>query len=369
MKFTIDSKLLAFTLLNSLPKTAEWSTFTSALINSVDPAKLTFDDLETRIVAEAGRLNPSGTPESGLIAKGKPRTRTRTGTRTGTETGTGKWCEHHQSATHDMPDCFSYKTWVKELRENKGKKWQGKKGEKSNVAETPPDTGTPQSALVTKAAVSQNLINRIHAYLSRELNSQKSYDIIIDSSATSHMTPHRKWFTTYRTLTPPTPVTLGDDSTVQATGIGTVTLHAKVAGKIHEFILSNVLFIPDFRITLISVKRLASAGLSTFFPGNTSHCIVYQGKQQVMTGKHLGNLYHADIVPLVPNEAAHTSININLLHRQMGHISMDRIQHMVKEGQLPGIDSLTGTPDFCEPCTVAKIKKLPFAHIEGPRTT
>ncbi|KIM65736.1 hypothetical protein SCLCIDRAFT_74324, partial [Scleroderma citrinum Foug A] len=97
------------------------------------------------------------------------------------------------------------------------------------------------------------------------------------------MTPHRKWFTTYRTLTPPTPVTLGDDSTVQATGIGTVTLHAKVAGKIHEFILSNVLFIPDFRITLISVKRLASAGLSTFFPGTTSHCIVYQGKQQVMT--------------------------------------------------------------------------------------
>ncbi|KIM69229.1 hypothetical protein SCLCIDRAFT_45428, partial [Scleroderma citrinum Foug A] len=187
MKFTIDSKLLAFMLLNSLPKTAEWSTFTSALINSVDPAKLTFDDLETRIVAKAGRLNPSGTPESGLVAKGKPGTGTRTGTRTGTGTGTRKWCEHHQSATHDTPDCFSYKTWVKELRENKGKKWQGKKGEKSNVAETPPNTGTLQSALATKAAVLQNLINRIHAYLSSELNSQKSYDIIVDSGATSHM--------------------------------------------------------------------------------------------------------------------------------------------------------------------------------------
>ena len=48
---------------------------------------------------------------------------------------------------------------------------------------------------------------------------------------------------------------------------------------------------------------------------------------------------------------------------------MDQIQHMVKEGQLPGIDSLTSTPDFCELCTVAKMKKLPFAHIEGPQTT
>ena len=75
MKFTINPKLLAFTLLNSLPKTAEWGTFTSALINSVDPAKLTFDDLETCIVTEAGRLNPSGTAESGLAAKGKPGTR------------------------------------------------------------------------------------------------------------------------------------------------------------------------------------------------------------------------------------------------------------------------------------------------------
>ncbi|KIN95015.1 hypothetical protein M404DRAFT_113550, partial [Pisolithus tinctorius Marx 270] len=33
---------------------------------------------------------------------------------------------------------------------------------------------------------------------------------------------------------------------------------------------------------------------------------------------------------------------------------------MTREGQLPGIDTLTGELEFCEPCTTAKMKKLPF---------
>ena len=47
MKYAIDPRLLAFTLINSLPKTLEWKTFVSATINSIDQAKLTFNDMET----------------------------------------------------------------------------------------------------------------------------------------------------------------------------------------------------------------------------------------------------------------------------------------------------------------------------------
>ena len=71
MKYAIDPRLLAFTLINSLPKTLEWKTFISTTVNSIDQAKLTFNDMETsRIVEEASRLNLSGNrPESGLNAK------------------------------------------------------------------------------------------------------------------------------------------------------------------------------------------------------------------------------------------------------------------------------------------------------------
>ena len=128
-------------------------------------------------------------------------------------------------------------------------------------------------------------------------------------------------------------------------------------GATNKFILSNVLFVPDFRITLISVNKLAKAGLSTFFPENTTTCTIYQGKTLVMTGQHQASLYHANTTPVLPKEAENMSIDINTLHQHMGHISMNQIRHMVKEGQLQGIQHLTGKPEFCEPCTIAKMKK------------
>ncbi|KIK73704.1 hypothetical protein PAXRUDRAFT_177686, partial [Paxillus rubicundulus Ve08.2h10] len=59
MKFMIDTRLLAFVLLNSLPKTPEWNMFTSSIINTVKDSKLTFDAVETRITSEEVHLNPS----------------------------------------------------------------------------------------------------------------------------------------------------------------------------------------------------------------------------------------------------------------------------------------------------------------------
>ena len=53
----------------------------------------------------------------------------------------------------------------------------------------------------------------------------------------------------------------------------------------------------------------------------------------------------------------------------MGHISTNHIQHMVKSGQLQGIDTLVGTPIFCEACVLGKMKKLPFESQEQPCTT
>ena len=142
MKYAINPRLLTFTLVNSL-------------VNSIDKAKLTFDDMETQIVAEASRLNLSGNgPESGLNAKENPNSG-------------DQWCDHHKIATHNTADCYSYQSWVKGLQEGKGKRG-GKKGDKLNVTETPPDSSPPESVYVTSTFVSHDLTNQIHAYLSTE---------------------------------------------------------------------------------------------------------------------------------------------------------------------------------------------------------
>src|SRR5437588_3328021 len=39
------------------------------------------------------------------------------------------------------------------------------------------------------------------------------------------------------------------------------------------------------------------------------------------------------------------------------------------ENQLLGIIKLTGTPSFCEPCAMAKMKKVPFETRDEPCTT
>jgi len=68
MKFAVDSKVLAFILLNSLPKTPEWEIFKSSLINTVEESNLTFDAIETWIIAEDACLHPSRHLESAIKA-------------------------------------------------------------------------------------------------------------------------------------------------------------------------------------------------------------------------------------------------------------------------------------------------------------
>ena len=60
---------------------------------------------------------------------------------------------------------------------------------------------------------------------------------------------------------------------------------------------------------------------------------------------------------------------MNTLHRRLGHISIDWIESMIKNGQLHGISTLTGTLAFCEPCIIAKMKKLPFKASGETHTT
>ena len=44
-------------------------------------------------------------------------------------------------------------------------------------------------------------------------------------------------------------------------------------------------------------------------------------------------------------------------------------QVLLMEGQLQGIQHLTEKPEFCEPCTIAKMKKLPFEPAKEVWTT
>ncbi|EGO29970.1 hypothetical protein SERLADRAFT_433909 [Serpula lacrymans var. lacrymans S7.9] len=98
--------------------------------------------------------------------------------------------------------------------------------------------------------ISKPLAKHIQAYLVSKPNKTKT-TIIIDSGATIHMVSHHSCF--------------GDESSVNAIGIGTVILQATVGKKDYNIALSNVLLVPNFTLAFISVHKLSKMELLTLF--------------------------------------------------------------------------------------------------------
>ncbi|KIK77381.1 hypothetical protein PAXRUDRAFT_167027 [Paxillus rubicundulus Ve08.2h10] len=99
MKFMVDTRLLAFVLLNSLLKTLEWNMFTSSTINTVKDSKLTFNAVETWTTLEEACLNPSRSSDSALKVFNKS---------SACLTNSATWCKHHQQSRHSSDDCYTY---------------------------------------------------------------------------------------------------------------------------------------------------------------------------------------------------------------------------------------------------------------------
>ncbi len=62
-------------------------------------------------------------------------------------------------------------------------------------------------------------------------NDHTTYDWIINSGATQHMTFKREWFTTYESIIP-RKVYMGDDTILEAIGKGSIKATMQVGGRV-----------------------------------------------------------------------------------------------------------------------------------------
>nr|AAD25646.1 putative retroelement pol polyprotein [Arabidopsis thaliana] len=180
-------------------------------------------------------------------------------------------------------------------------------------------------------------------------NSLSSDTWVIDSGATHHVSHDRKLFQTLDTSIVSF-VNLPTGPNVRISGVGTVLINK-------DIILQNVLFIPEFRLNLISISSLTTdLGTRVIFDPS---CCQIQDLTKGLTlgeGKRIGNLYVLDTQS--PAISVNAVVDVSVWHKRLGHPSFSR---------LDSLSEVLGTTRhknkksaYCHVCHLAKQKKLSF---------
>uniref|UniRef100_A0A2N9HBW1 Integrase catalytic domain-containing protein n=1 Tax=Fagus sylvatica TaxID=28930 RepID=A0A2N9HBW1_FAGSY len=179
---------------------------------------------------------------------------------------------------------------------------------------------------------------------------------LLDSACSFHVTPHKNWFDTYRSINCGS-VRMGNDATCTIIGMGTIKI--KMSDGVVRT-LEEVRHIPDMRKNLISLGTLDSKGYS--YKSENGIMKVSKGAMVVMTGqkissnvyKLLGNTILGGVAAVAESEDDDTL----LWHMRLGHMSERGMRELHKRNLLTGIKSCK--LDFCKYCIMGKQCRVRF---------
>lgn len=152
----------------------------------------------------------------------------------------------------------------------------------------------------------------------------------IDSGASYHMTEVREHFTNHLEDDIGLEVVLGDNSKVEATGMGAVSFHRESSPHLK---VTNVLYVPGLKKSLMSVSSLEVKGHEVLFwkgqvltyPRGSSM------KSSRVTGACNGRLYKLMFQPLRAMVTQTTSSDLcELWHKRMAHLHHGTFRMLTK---------------------------------------
>ena len=150
-------------------------------------------------------------------------------------------------------------------------------------------------------------------------------------------------------------------------GQGTIRYLMETPSGIVPALIPNALWVPEFTASLLSVAHLTDHGKHDILFDNDD-CFIRSkpsGKCVASAHKTSGSLYRLIAHPMTSKEYANTAItshhlDINLLHRRLGHLGYDNVKRLVDKGMVDGVTSVGGCIEFCEACVHGKQHRLPF---------
>jgi len=179
----------------------------------------------------------------------------------------------------------------------------------------------------------------------------------LDSGSTNHMINNLKWFTNYNKINDQVIQVAKDDITVTATHSGTVVIKVPSENDtFNEISLSNVLYVPDLPMNLLSTRQLTKKGAKIVFEKELV-IILDENDLLITTGKVHNDLYAINTQIVIPQ--VNIAKNENMLtrwHKRMGHLGHNNVLKLSKNDIAKGISlNENTTVESCDACTVATI--------------
>lgn len=174
---------------------------------------------------------------------------------------------------------------------------------------------------------------------------------LADSGAARHICNMKKLFKNMKPMSDVVGTATG--ATADVIGIGDVDVVSTVHGKQIMITICDVLCVPSFTCSLLSISSLESKGFEVNFKNGLLR--VSKGRKVASYGRRKGSLYVMDFVPyeqiFMVREA---EPDLMVYHRRLGHVHLERVAKAVNwKGHIPaGV--------HCDGCAFGKAHRKPF---------
>uniref|UniRef100_A0ACD5U6F7 Uncharacterized protein n=1 Tax=Avena sativa TaxID=4498 RepID=A0ACD5U6F7_AVESA len=188
----------------------------------------------------------------------------------------------------------------------------------------------------------------------------------LDSGASNHMCGHRNHFyeldTSVRGF-----VKLGDDSSVEIEGRGTILFDCK---NDEHLTLAQVYYIPRLCSSIVSLGQLDDIGYDTRIRHGWLQLRDHNGRLLARVPQSRGRLYVLHLALASPVcLATHGGEDAWRWHARFGHMSFDALQRMARGDLVQGLPLLDQAERLCDACLAGKHKRAPFPRQALNRAT
>lgn len=190
-----------------------------------------------------------------------------------------------------------------------------------------------------------------------------------DSGASEHMANDRNLFEKLVRLKKPIEIAVAlNGKSTTAKFSGTIKVIAVNGSKKCECTLEDVLFTPDLRCNLFSIRKVEMAGMEVVFKDGGVK--ILKDSEVLASGKRCGFQYEMDFYRKSVNDSALYSCGKilkchELWHQRFGHLSEKNLEKIMAKNMVKGLDKCVSDSKIeviCESCIDAKQTRKHFGE-------